>query len=118
MKYVSIGLRVLLTVAFVAAGGAKVAGVDGMVQSFDAIGWGQWFRYLTGAIELAAALLLWVPRTQLLGAGLLIATMVGAVIAHVLVLGPSMVPAIVLGLLAAAIAYLHREQAARLLGAR
>ena len=37
MKYLSLGLRTLLTLAFVAAGGAKLAGVDMMVQTFDAM---------------------------------------------------------------------------------
>ena len=51
MTYISVGLRILLSIAFLGAGGAKLAGVDMMVMTFDQIGWGQGFRYLTGAIE-------------------------------------------------------------------
>lgn len=106
-------VRVLLTAAFLAAGGAKLAGVEMMVGTFDAIGWGQWFRYVTGIIEVGAAILLWVPGLQALAAGLLVCTMIGAVIAHLAVLGPSAVPALVLGLLAAVLLWTHRAQLAR-----
>ncbi|WP_375254565.1 DoxX family protein [Yoonia sp.] len=111
MKYLSIGLRVLLTAAFVMAGGAKLAGVEMMVQTFDAVGLGQWFRYVTGIIEISGAILLWVPAVRLIGAALLASTSVGAVLAHLLVLGPSMVPALVLAALLFAVIYLHRDEA-------
>ena len=111
MKYLSIGLRVLLTAAFVMAGGAKLAGAEMMVQTFDAVGLGQWFRYVTGIIEVGGAIALWIPAYRLIGAALLAVTMVGAVLAHVVILGPSMVPALVLGVLAVAVIYLHRGDA-------
>lgn len=110
MKYLSLGLRALLTLAFLAAGGAKLAGVDMMVATFEQIGLGQWFRYVTGVIEVAGAALLWLPGRQLAGAALLGATMVGAVLTHWFVLGPSAVPAIVLGLLCVGVLYIHRAQ--------
>ncbi|WP_204115588.1 DoxX family protein [Shimia biformata] len=109
-KYILIGAKALLTLAFAAAGVAKLAGVEMMVGTFEAIGWGQWFRYVTGAIELGAAVLLWVPGLQAIAAGLLVCTMVGAVLAHLLILGPSAVPALVLGVLAAFVLYRHRDQ--------
>lgn len=110
MRFLSPGLRALLSLAFLAAGGAKLAGVDMMVGTFEAIGFGQGFRYLTGAIEVAGAVLLWVPGFQAPAAALLGATMVGAVLAHLFILGPSAVPAIILGLLCTAVIYLHRGQ--------
>ena len=116
MNYISLGLRAILTLAFVAAGGAKLIGVDMMVSTFDSIGAGQWFRYATGLIEVAGAILLWLPNKQVYGASILGATMVGAVLTHWLVLGPSAVPAIVLGLVCAAVLYLYREQIPRALG--
>lgn len=116
MKYLSYGLRGLLTLAFVAAGAAKLAGVEMMVATFDAIGIGQWFRFLTGFIEVAAPVLLWLPGKQVLGAAILGATMVGAVLAHLFILGPSAVPAVILGLICAAVIYLHRNQISQPMG--
>ena len=116
MKYLSIGLRALLTLAFVGAAGAKLAGVDMMVAAFETIGVGQWFRYLTGIVEITGAVLLWLANRQVVGAALLGATMVGAVVAHLLVLGPSAVPAIVLGLMSAAVLYIYRAQIPAYLG--
>ena len=108
MKYAVLAVKALLTVAFLAAGLSKLAGVEMMVATFDAIGVGQWFRYLTGIIEVAGAALLWVKGREVYGAGLLTVTMIGAVIAHLAILGPSFVPALVLGLLAAFIAWTHK----------
>lgn len=117
MTYLSIGLRALLTLAFVGAGAAKLAGVEMMVATFDAIGFGQWFRYVTGAIEVGAAVLLWLPRKQVLAAALLGATMVGAVLAHVLVLvAVEGLPAVILGLICCAVIYLHRDQISETIG--
>lgn len=117
MKYLSIGLRILLTLAFVSAGAAKLAGVDMMVATFDAIGIGQWFRYVTGVIEVGSAVLLWVPRKQALAAALLGATMVGAVLAHVFVLNAlEGFPAVILGLICAGLLYLHRDQIGQTMG--
>jgi putative oxidoreductase len=110
-KYVRYGIRGLVTLAFVAAGLAKLAGVEMMVGTFEAIGVGQWFRYLTGLIEVVAAILLWVPGLQLIGAGLLFCTMIGAVLAHLLILGiASGVPALVLGGLTAYLTWTYRNQ--------
>jgi len=78
------------------------------VQVFDAIGFGQWFRYLTGAVEVASAVLLLVPLTGFLGGLLLTATMVGAVATHLVLIGGNPVPAIVLGLLSAFVAWRER----------
>jgi putative oxidoreductase len=50
------------------------------------IGWGQRFRYVTGAIEVASAILLLVPPLAVLPALLLGCTTVGAVVAHSTVL--------------------------------
>lgn len=115
-KYGLLGVRVVLTLAFGAAAFAKLTGAEMMVGVFDTIGVGQWFRYVTGAIELAGAVLLWVPGTQFLAAALLVCTMIGAVLAHLFILGPSALPALVLGVLSAVVAYAYRDQLARLSG--
>ena len=116
MTYISVGLRILLSIAFLGAGGAKLAGVDMMVMTFDQIGWGQGFRYLTGAIEVTGVALLWLPRRQVIGAAVLGGTMLGAVLTHWFILGPSAVPAMVLGLLCSAVLYIYRAQIPEILG--
>ena len=119
MKYALIGVKVLLTVAFAAAGLAKLAGAEMMVHTFDAVGVGQWFRYVTGLIEVGSAILLWVPGVTAFAAGLLACTMVGAIIAHFTVLYAEMgaggaVPALVLLVLSLVTLSANRDQLARL----
>jgi putative oxidoreductase len=96
-------LQVLTAAAFLMAGGLKLSGQPVMVEMFDKIGLGQWFRYLTGSIEIASAILLLIPKLTPVGAGLLVCTMSGAVITHVVKIGGSPAPAIVLGCFAAII---------------
>lgn len=103
-------IRILLALAFVAAGSAKLAGVEMMVVTYNTIGIGQWFRYLTGALEVGSAILLFVPGKQAWGAALLVCTMIGAVFAHVFILGPGAIPAVVLGALSATVLFAYRRQ--------
>ena len=63
-----IGLRILLALAFLMAGWAKLSGNPMMVQVFATLGIGQWFRYVTGGIEVAAAIGLLPPYTAGLAA--------------------------------------------------
>ena len=83
------GLHVALAALFLLAGGAKLAGAPSMVAVFEAIGAGQWFRYVTGLIEVVSAIALLVPELAPFGALLLVPTMVGAIAAHLLVIGGS-----------------------------
>ena len=89
-------LQILAASAFLLAGGLKLAGAEPMVSMFDKIGLGQWFRYLTGGLEVTGAILLLIPTTVVLGGALLAMTMLGAIATHLFVLGGSPVPAIVL----------------------
>ena len=109
-KYSLLVIKVLLTFAFLAAGLAKLSGAEMMVQTFEAVGLGQWFRYVTGLIEIGGAALLWLRGRQVFGAGLLLCTMIGAVLAHLFIIGPSAIPALVLGALAAIVVFAHRDQ--------
>lgn len=99
------GVRIVLALAFLAAGGSKLAGAAAMVEVFDKIGAGQGFRLVVGVIEVFGALLLLMPRTGLAGALWLGGTMVGAVGTHLFVIGGSPLPAIVLGLLCTFVAW-------------
>ena len=103
-------LQILVAVAFLMAGFAKLSGQPIMVQMFEKIGIGQWFRYVTGTIELVSAILLLVPRVVPLGAALLVCTMCGAVLTHLVKLGGSPLPALVLGGLAAFILWLRFDE--------
>ena len=96
-------LQVLTAAAFLMAGLAKMSGQPMMVETFEKVGVGQWFRYVTGFIEIGSAILLLIPRLTPVGAALLVCTMTGAVLAHVLILGGSPVAALVLGCFAAVI---------------
>jgi putative oxidoreductase len=60
-------LRILLGLAFVAAGAAKLAGAPPMIAIFDSIGIGQWFRFLTGSLELVGGFLVLLPRASAMG---------------------------------------------------
>lgn len=108
-------LQVVVAAAFLAAGSAKLAGVPFMVDLFEQIGLGQWFRILTGVVEVAGAIALLVPGFASVGALWLGGTMVGAVATHVFILHTSPVPAVVLGLLNAVVVYLRRDELAGLL---
>ena len=114
-------LQALAAAVFLAAGAAKLVGAEQMVALFQQIGFGQWFRILTGFVEVGGAILLVVPRTAVIGAALLAATMSGAVLTHLFLIGGSPVPALVLLAVTLTVAWLRRDQihpTLRRLGAR
>jgi hypothetical protein len=98
-------LQLLLAAVFLIAGTTKLAGAQMHVETFEKLGVGQWFRYFTGSIEVIAAILIIVPRTVVVGAALLAATMIAAIDTHVFLIGGSPVPALVLLALAALVAW-------------
>ncbi|HEX7925342.1 MAG TPA: DoxX family protein [Bradyrhizobium sp.] len=103
-------VRGLLALAFAAAGAAKLYGVPMLVAEFEHIGLGQWFRYLTGSLELLGAVLILVPPVAAFGGLLLSCIMIGATITHLFLIGGSPVPALVLLTLSAIVAYAKRSQ--------
>lgn len=103
-------LQIVVAAAFLAAGGAKLAGVPVMIQIFDQIGVGQWFRILTGVVEIVGAVALIYPGMAALGGLWLGFAMVCAVSACVFVLHSSPAPAAVLLALNALIVYLRRDE--------
>src|SRR2546422_2949613 len=105
-------LQGLLAAAFLAAGGAKLLGAAMMVQIFDQIGMGQWFRIVTGLVEVAGAVALLVPGFAALGAAWLGATMFFAVLTHFFVLHTSATPAVILFALNVVVVRLRRDQLA------
>ncbi|MFI0369644.1 DoxX family protein [Actinomadura sp. 1N219] len=90
------GLQILLAAFLLFASALpKFAGQADAVKTFSEIGWGQWLRYVTGAVEAAGAIGLVIPRLAGLAAAGLIGLMGGAVLTQLLVLEPawSLLPA-------------------------
>jgi len=102
--------QLLVAGMFLFAGSLKLAGAPPMVAMFDAIGVGQWFRYLTGSIEVVSGLALLVPSLAAFGALLLIPTMLGAIATHLFIVGGTPVPAVLLLIGSVAIAWARRHQ--------
>ena len=101
--------QIALAAMFLFAGGSKLVGAPAMVALFDALGLGQWFRYVTGAIEISAGLALLIPSAAHLGAMLLIPTMLGGAVAN-LFLGQSPAIPLVVLLVAVTVAWARRNQ--------
>ena len=97
-------LTTLLALPMILAGGAKLAGVEALHQSFQLIGLPTWFGYFIGAAELAAGIALFLPRLAALAALGLIPIMLGATWFHLVYAIPSALPAIIFTLLSAYIA--------------
>lgn len=102
-------LKILLAVAFLGAGVAKLIGLAPMVAEFDAIGFGQWFRYFTAGCEIVGAILLLVPNTSPAGALLLGIVCVGALLAQVFALHQDVIHPIVLASILLTIAWTSRS---------
>lgn len=82
---------------FLPSGASKITGAPAMVGLFDAIGVGQWFRYVTGLIEVGSAVALLIPSFAPFGAIALVATMAGAILTRLFIVGGSpLVPAVLL----------------------
>ena len=82
-------LQAVLAFQFAGGGLAKLAGAPELVDMFADIGAGQWLRYLVGALEVAGAAGLLVPRLSGLAALGLAGLMVGAAITNLFILGES-----------------------------
>jgi putative oxidoreductase len=103
-------LTIVASAMFLLAGTLKLVGVPMEVELFAAIGIGQWFRLLTGVLEIGGALLLLAPVTAAFGALVLATVMVGAIVTHLFIVGGNPLVPIALLAITIAIAYLRREQ--------
>ena len=101
-------LCLLLTFVFLLFGGMKLVGKPVMVQEFNQVGLGQWFRYFTGTLEVAGAIGLLIPKVSRWAALLLGVVMVGALVAHFTVLHSPPALATILLILAVLTAWLRR----------
>lgn len=81
-------LRFLIFIAFLYFGTAKFKSVAGSpwVVLFSRVGFGQWFRYFTGILEIAGGFLVLVPNAVEIGLAILIGIMFGALAISLLLL--------------------------------
>ena len=103
-------LQFLLTALFAVQGGLKLSGSPAWVSRFEAWGYPDRFYYLIGAVEVAGAIALLVPRTARLGAVLLMLVMAGAAGTHAMHREPQLVTAVVLLCLLMLTAYMRRRR--------
>ena len=111
-------LQIIAAASFFIAGAAKLIGTEDMVMLFENIdwgqltlfqdlGWSQWFRHLTGSLQIFSAMLLLFPDRAFWGGLLQVPLMIGAIFIHLL-LGGSLVPALVLLSITITVAWLRR----------
>jgi uncharacterized membrane protein YphA (DoxX/SURF4 family) len=75
-------LTIVLALLFLAAGAFKLTGAQEAIDNFHRWGYPDWFRVLTGVIEVAGAIGLLVPKASWFAAAGLSATMLGAIATH------------------------------------
>jgi len=96
--------RVAVALVFLSVGSEKFGSHGPWIRVFARIGFGDWFRYLTGVMQVGGALLLLVPPLVTFGTIVLGCTMVGAIIANIFILHTGLA-AIIPSLLLAAVAF-------------
>jgi putative oxidoreductase len=70
--------RIGVAVFFLIFGLEKFGSDPHWTKLFHEIGWGDWFRYFTGAVEILGGVLVMIPRIAFLGFAMLACTMLGA----------------------------------------
>lgn len=108
-------LQVLLAAVYLFSAYGKLSADPLNVAGFEAMGLGVVGMYVIGALELAGAVGLLVPRLMGLAATCFVALMIGAVVATVAVgAGAMVVIPLVVGVLVAVVAWGRRENTAAL----
>lgn len=111
-------VQVVTALAILGAGVSTVTGAAQAMAIFDALGAGDWFRYLTGTLEIGGALGLLIPRLVALAAPALAALWVVAIGTHLFVIGGNPAAAVIFCVLTAGIAWGRRDRIRNLLPAR
>ncbi|WBP92008.1 DoxX family protein [Kitasatospora cathayae] len=113
-------LRILLALFFALASALpKLLALPAATTVFDAIGWGHWFMYLTGLVELAGAVGLLVGRLAGLAATALIVFLVFAFATQLTAMhGENAGTPFIFMVPLAVIAWNHRAETAESLGLR
>jgi hypothetical protein len=76
-------VAIMLAGAFLLTGGIKLIGSPDMIASFARWGYGTWFMYGIGVIEVLSAIALLIPPIAFFGALGILGVMVGALVTHV-----------------------------------
>ncbi len=111
-------LRVAAAVIFLQTLYFKFTGAPESVYIFQTLGAEPWGRYASGVAELVAAILLLIPRTAWMGAGLGLGVISGALVSHLTKLGIEVQGdggtlfylAIVVFVCCAGVLWLHRKE--------
>ena len=109
-------LRAALTLAFLYFGLRKLGSFSTDVAIYEAIGFGQFPRYITGSIEVIGAGLLWVRDWEGIGALLLLLTMFVGLGALLIWVGPPYWHMLLLIIGTGTVTWTYRDQIARLIG--
>jgi putative oxidoreductase len=106
-------LRILVAGVFLFAAYMKLSGQQMMIDEFETVGLGQWFRYFTGLLELAGGILVLIPAWSVIGALILLAVDIGAFFAQVFVIRMDFIHTLVIGAVILVLIYLQRGQLRR-----
>ncbi|MDA0636179.1 DoxX family protein [Nonomuraea sp. MCN248] len=111
------GLWVLQVVAagvFLMAALGKFTGAEPSASTFEALGWGEWFRYLVGAVEVVGAVALLVPALSGAAALAFTGLMAGATLTEAFVSGGPVAMPLALLVISGVIAWGRRDRTVRL----
>jgi uncharacterized membrane protein YphA (DoxX/SURF4 family) len=103
-------VRIIVAGLFLLAAFMKLTGTQMEIDVFNTVGLGQWFRYVTGLLELIGAVTLLIPAVSAFGAVLLLIVDTGAFVAQVTSLHMDWIHQIVIGLILAWLIYIQRRQ--------
>ena len=118
MKILSWILRIVVAVILLQTLFFKFTGAPESVYIFETVGAEPWGRWGSGLVELAASILLLVPRTRVYGALIALGVIAGAIGSHLTVLGIEVQGdggllfglAVVVFVASAALVVIHRDE--------
>jgi len=79
--------RIAVALLFFFVGKSKFGAHSSWIKTFEQIGFGQWFRFATGVIQMLGAIAVLIPRIFPWGIVMLACTMLGAILAWIFLLG-------------------------------
>lgn len=116
MLIISIILQSFLILVFLITGTMKIAGNQQLIETFKHLNLPQWFRVVTGWVQVigVAGLVIgfWNPAITALAGGWLAITMLGGVITHLRAKDPigKVVPALVLAVLSIIVLFINYSE--------